>query len=116
MAKFEIQYPASFARSGIKDKARRDKYRQQRKERGFDDTELWNLDVTFARLMLPRLRAFLPLRDELIVVDDKWHADMAAIILALEILSENSVDIDGNRAIVTSGMEAFSRNIMRLWY
>jgi len=31
---------------------------KQRQERGFDDTELWSLDITFARFMLPRLQAF----------------------------------------------------------
>lgn len=34
------------------------KWNQQRKSLGFDDTELWNLDIVFARFMLPRLIAF----------------------------------------------------------
>ena len=36
----------------------RDKWKQQRLERGFDDTELWNLDVTIIKFVLPRLKAF----------------------------------------------------------
>lgn len=31
----------------------------QRKRRGFDDSDLWSLDYTFAKLMAPRLRAFI---------------------------------------------------------
>lgn len=31
----------------------------QRRFRGFDDSELWSLDYTCARLMAPRLRAFI---------------------------------------------------------
>lgn len=33
-------------------------WQQQRLERGFDDTELWNLDVTIARFILPRLKIY----------------------------------------------------------
>lgn len=31
---------------------------EQRKTRGFDDSELWNLDSTFIAFALPRLKAF----------------------------------------------------------
>lgn len=37
---------------------RYDEWRTQRIERGFDDTELWNLDWSIARWLLPRLKAF----------------------------------------------------------
>ena len=39
-------------------KSRQEKYRKQREERGFDDTELWNLNTTIARFMLPRFIEF----------------------------------------------------------
>ena len=34
----------------------KEKYKQQRIERGFDDSELWNLDYTIASFVLPRLK------------------------------------------------------------
>ena len=34
-------------------------YSKQRMERGFDNTELWNLDTTILRFALPRLQAFI---------------------------------------------------------
>ena len=37
---------------------RREEYKKQRLERGFDDTELWNLDSTIIKFILPRLKAF----------------------------------------------------------
>ena len=40
------------------DDERWSKWKQQRMERGFDDTELWNLDVTMARFILPRLKVY----------------------------------------------------------
>lgn len=47
---------------GTKDKAcqieKLSKYKKQRIERGFDDTELWNLDCAIAKYVLPRLIEF----------------------------------------------------------
>ena len=42
----------------VEKKKRLAKYKQQRIERGFDDTECWNLDLTFAGFILPRLIQF----------------------------------------------------------
>lgn len=39
------------------DDERHEKFALQRKERGFDDTETWNLDVTFCKFIIPRLQA-----------------------------------------------------------
>jgi hypothetical protein len=33
-------------------------YNKQREENGFDDTETWHLDTTFALFLLPRLKRF----------------------------------------------------------
>lgn len=41
-----------------KDPERLEKWKSQRDERGFDDTELWNLDLTIANFILPRLKVF----------------------------------------------------------
>lgn len=41
------------------DKSRLDTYQKQRFENGFDDTETWHLDRTFALFMIPRLKRFL---------------------------------------------------------
>ena len=34
------------------------KFAKQREERGWDETECWNLDVTIAKFILPRLKTF----------------------------------------------------------
>ena len=34
-------------------------YKKQREEQGFDDTETWHLDKTFALFIIPRLKRFL---------------------------------------------------------
>lgn len=37
---------------------RRKKFKAQRKKYGYDETELWNLDVSIAKFVLPRLKSF----------------------------------------------------------
>ena len=36
-----------------------EKYKNQREERGFDDTETWHLDKTLALFLIPRLERFI---------------------------------------------------------
>ena len=42
-----------------KDLVKKEQYRQQRFEHGFDDTETWHMDRTMALFMIPRLKRFL---------------------------------------------------------
>ena len=41
------------------DSAQLNKYKKQREENGFDDTETWHLDKTFALFLIPRLKRFI---------------------------------------------------------
>ena len=36
-----------------------ERYKKQREEQGFDDTETWHLDKTLALFLLPRLKRFI---------------------------------------------------------
>ena len=42
-----------------KDLQAREKYKQQRFEQGFDDTETWHIDRTLALFIIPRLKRFI---------------------------------------------------------
>jgi len=42
---------------------RLEEFRKQRLERGFDDTETWNLDNTIALFIVPRLKRFKEVTD-----------------------------------------------------
>ena len=42
----------------IKDNPNQKAWRKQRKKRGFDDTEVWNLHYTMYQFMIPRLERF----------------------------------------------------------
>ena len=42
-----------------KDSQTTEKYKLQRQENGFDDTETWHLDRTFSLFMIPRLKRYM---------------------------------------------------------
>ena len=54
-----------------KDDYRHPKFKEQRKERGFDDTETWCLDSTITSFVLPRLERFKELNICLWIWPDK---------------------------------------------
>lgn len=41
------------------DPSQLNRYKKQREENGFDDTETWHLDKTFALFIIPRLKRFI---------------------------------------------------------
>lgn len=41
------------------DPSQLNRYKKQREENGFDDTETWHLDKTFALFLIPRLKRFI---------------------------------------------------------
>lgn len=41
------------------DDKRQEKWQKERLEKGFDDTEIWSLDSTIIKFIVPRLKAYL---------------------------------------------------------
>ena len=73
-------------------------FKQQRIERGFDDTECWNLESTIAGFVLPRLKHFkehnngYPGNDE-IPTFEKWNEVLDKMIYAFNhIVNEDKYD------------------------
>lgn len=96
---------------------------KQIKKRGFDDSELWNLDVTIAKFVLPRLKRF----KEIITScpgtfegdDDieQWYTILDKIIFSMEKISQDNysdpnLDIDKK---VEEGLELFGKYFSALW-
>lgn len=105
------------------DQESRDEWKRQRLERGFDDTELWNLDATIIRFVLPRLKAFAadstigyPCRLEQDYPNCKdyndlwWNVIIPEMIIGLEeYLDDSSFDDE------TEGMKLFFKYFTALW-
>jgi len=97
-------------------------YRQQRMERGFDDSELWSLDMTIAQFILPRLKRFKEVSEMRqchpgSMSYEEWQDIMDKMIAAFERLAkgvffynEDDEDMD-----VNTGLKLFAEHYLGLW-
>lgn len=83
-------------------------------ERGFDDSETWSLEVTFAKFMLPRFIRFRELHKERIAEDAEFVEAMNDIRQMLEVTAKDVAR--DNEKIVDKGLEAFKNYFFRLWW
>lgn len=114
---FKVQYPASLAATYPADDPRQERWAKERQEHGFDNTELWNLDATFARLMLPRIRAYIDYTRDKVIQEEPWNDDMAKIIAALEIMGNDTTEYSHDEVdMIVLGLDAFRDCILNMWY
>lgn len=100
---FSSEIPADDPRQAI--------WAEQRKVRGFDDTEMWNLDVTIARFLVPRLEAFIPY-----ALNEEVGKEAKKMLAAFKIIgSENYYSCRYDPDVLESGLDSFRENFSRLW-
>ena len=91
---------------------------EQRANRGFDSTELWNLDVTFSRFVLPRLKAFA---EDLHgypsgMTEEAWLAELHKMIAAFELcVDANPMVTAKQERVITVGLNSFRKYFFNLW-
>lgn len=95
-----------------------EEFKLQRMTRGFDDSELWSLDITISKFILPRLIAFKKehSRHPTHLSHDEWNRLLDSMIRAFEWhANENHLD-----AVIPSyvnhGMNLFAKYFVYLWY
>jgi len=101
----------------LKDK-RRSKFRNQIKTRGFDDSELWNLDITIAKFIYPRLKAFKEAEAGIPggFTKRSWERTLNQMIAAFKIVSEGDSNYTATQQTkVQKGLEVFTKHYSRLW-
>lgn len=81
--------------------SRWEEYTKQRKERGFDNSELWNLNVTIAKFILPRIEAY---KETCIahpgsLTEDKWNTILCKMISAFKIYLYDS-DLTNDEKVI----------------
>lgn len=114
---------------------KREEYRKEREERGFDSTELWNLEYTLASYILPRLKAFRKDADDNIgypcaIYDDddfhedgheKWLGILDKMIESFQMVVDNVEELEwvyeDNVKFKTfsEGMHLFAKYFLNLW-
>ena len=104
------------------------KFLKQRLTRGFSDKELWNLDCTLAKYILPRLKAFKDYHGAYPsdLTPEKWSKKLDEMIWAVDfILHEEEImpEInEENKKVYLAylkrrdkGLKLFGKYLMDLW-
>lgn len=111
-------YGLAFDKDMKKDK-RQKKWKKQRKARGFDDTELWNLENTIAKFILPRLQRFKSVSSTYPggMTPEEWDAKLDKMITAFSLIYDDNYSIDADReAEIEEGLKLFGKYFRALWW
>lgn len=103
-----------------KDDERQEVWAKQRAERGFDDTELWNLDSTIAKFIHPRLVRFheTNICHPGNMTPEEWDAILRQMIFAFEFLASDDkymMHDDPAWSKIDEGLKAFATYYGHLW-
>lgn len=92
------------------------KFKKQRAERGFDDTETWGLDVTIAKFILPRLKRFKEISNGIPIglTQEEWNKILDEIIEGFEIISKDNMTINSEKE--QRALKLFSEHYFSLWW
>lgn len=94
----------------------------QRRTRGWDDSETWNLEARASEFMLPRLRRFRELNNGMPVgmTFERWNEVISEIEWFLEVHAGDdgvwAIDTDEKRARYESAGQLFGRYFGQLWW
>lgn len=99
---------------------RRIRFFLQRRARGWDDSETWNLDTTIAEFVLPRLKRFkevtngYPGTDEF-PTPESWDVALDKMIRAFEIVLAGDIGLEEYPEF-REGMDLFAKHYLQLWW
>lgn len=74
----------------------KEEFRKQRVERGFDDSELWNLDMTIINFIYPRIKEFREIKygyPGMLSSMEEWNEILDKIVDALDIYIKESDEL-----------------------
>lgn len=96
-----------------------EEYKKQRIERGFDDSELWSLDVTISKFILPRLKAFKDIAGGYPggMTAEYWEQTLDHMIEAFELQAECKFShTKEEEKKIEDGLKLFTNYFGHLWY
>lgn len=101
---------------GIENKEKAEVYKKQRLERGFDDTETWNLDVTISAFIVPRLKRFKEVSNgyPADLTEEQWDEALDKMIKFFEFSADDSKFLEEN--IYSEGFDLFCKYFHSLWW
>jgi hypothetical protein len=98
---------------------RQTKWKAQRKDRGFDDTEIWGLDTTICQLLIPRLKVFKESNKgyPAELTSEKWDCLVQEMIDAFELtIKRDEKDLtNAEWKRIHRGLKTFAKYFLDLW-
>lgn len=96
------------------------KFWWQRRTRGWDDSDLWNLDVALAQLILPRLKAFAvspPGYPGHLDGPEQWAGYLAEMIAAFDLITSDRywTASEADNEVIRKGLARFAEYYGALW-
>lgn len=99
---------------------RRFRWLKEREKYGYDSTDLWSLDITIIKFMIPRLKDLISIRGDTFLNQDLFILEMNTVVKFFEIyLDFNSSEYITSKERGEMYDEAFAlfvKNFPRLWY
>lgn len=102
------------------DDSRWEEYTKQRLDRGFDDSETWNLDGTISKFIYPRLAAFIEDTKRLQchpgnISFDEWVEILEKILNGFELLASDAENTEDENTIIEESLDLFRKYFHNLW-
>lgn len=100
------------------DDNRWEEYTKQRLERGFDDSELWNLDGTIAKFIYPRLKKFVEYSNGMRpegLTEEEWKNILDKMVKGFELISSDRIKSKDEEELEYEALDLFHQYFFTLW-
>lgn len=89
----------------------------QRFIRGWDDSDIWNLNHTAAEFLLPRLKLFKEKHHgyPMGLSEETWEAEIDKMILAFDLIIKDNYSYSSNNEKIDEGLQSFAKYFRNLW-
>lgn len=94
-----------------------DDFMNQRLERGFDESELWNLDGTIAKFIYPRLKEFYEVcpNHPINMEQEVWLDILKQMVDGFELMASDVDKSEEEFKIINNALKLFSKYFLDLW-
>lgn len=94
------------------------KHQYQTLTRGFSDKETWDLSLSLAKHILPRLKRFKEVHGSYPIgmTQKSWNAAIDDMIYAIEATTRDSFDRTVDYKRVNRGLKLFGKHFRDLWW
>lgn len=102
----------------IPDDDRQEKWKKQREERGFDDTEFWSLFTTIARFIHPRLKTWIdyePVSYPPEITYEEWMHILKVMERSFRMIADDNFFAAKDYKEVKEGLDLFHEYYLHLW-